>query len=117
MVSYDLSHLTQDESQYVFGPIQDDEALLLYALIRVMKLQTVVEIGGMSGYSALNFCKAVGNEGKVVSIDINKTPQMAPNHISIQKDVNLVSGDMLGVKKNRFAFFRLSSLRRSNEVF
>jgi hypothetical protein len=32
MVSYPLSHLTQDDSQVVYGPIQDDEALVLFAL-------------------------------------------------------------------------------------
>jgi hypothetical protein len=39
MVSYDLSHLTQSPDQRVQGPIQDDEALLLYALVKVMRLR------------------------------------------------------------------------------
>ena len=32
-MKYDLSHLIQDEKQEVLGPIQDDEALLLFATI------------------------------------------------------------------------------------
>jgi hypothetical protein len=36
MVAYDLSHLTQAEDQRVIGPIQDDEALFVYALVRGM---------------------------------------------------------------------------------
>jgi predicted O-methyltransferase YrrM len=42
---YDLSHLTQDEAQISMGPIQDDEALLLYALVKVIRPKTVVEFG------------------------------------------------------------------------
>ena len=30
MVHYDLTHLTQDPTQAVLGPIQDDEALVLF---------------------------------------------------------------------------------------
>ena len=105
MVSYNLSHLTQNENQAVIGPIQDDEALFLYALIRVMKIKTVVEIGGMSGYSALNFCKAVGDNGVVISIDVHKTPKVANNHVSIQQDAKLVEGISLGIKKIDLLFF------------
>ena len=32
---YELSHLVQEPSQAIFRPIQDDEALLLFALCRV----------------------------------------------------------------------------------
>lgn len=67
-MQYDLSHLTQ-ESTYIFGPIQDDEALLLFALIKCMGLRYIVEIGGLHGYSARNFLKAVNNTGMVITID------------------------------------------------
>jgi predicted O-methyltransferase YrrM len=60
MATFDLSHLVQPRSQAVGGPIQDDEALLLYAIVRVMRLRTILEIGGLDGYSARNFLKAVG---------------------------------------------------------
>ena len=42
------------------GPLcaQDDEALLLYAITRGMRCRTVVEIGGLSGYSGRNFLAA-----------------------------------------------------------
>jgi predicted O-methyltransferase YrrM len=59
---YDLSHLTQPSHQNVSGPIQDDEALLLFALIRVMCMRRVLEVGGLFGYSATNFIQAVGPE-------------------------------------------------------
>lgn len=59
MVKYDLSHLTQDDNQHVWGPIQDDEALFLYSIIRASRLKRIFEIGGLSGYSAQNFLNAV----------------------------------------------------------
>lgn len=86
MVEYDLSHLTQDESQDVSGPIQDDEALFMYALIRGCRLRTVLELGGLNGYSATNFLRAVGPDGTVVTVDLTPVPQLAPNHVVLHKD-------------------------------
>lgn len=89
MTIYNLEHLSQ-ESQSVFGPIQDDEALFLYALIKIMKLQYVLEIGGLKGYSATNFCKSVGEKGKVVTIDITPLTPVANNHKVITKSAHSV---------------------------
>jgi len=86
MVSYPLAHLTQDERQEVSGPIQDDEALVLFALIRCMRMRAVVEIGGLAGYSARNFCAAVGPEGTVITIDLVDVPRVAENHVVLQGD-------------------------------
>jgi hypothetical protein len=91
MVAYDLSHLTQQESQEVLGPVQDDEALFLYALIRVTKIRRVLEIGGLGGYSARNFCAAVGHRGIVYTVDLNPVPTIAANHRTIQKDARLLT--------------------------
>ena len=87
---YDLSHLTQLSTQEVIGPIQDDEALFLFALIRVMRIWRILEIGGFSGYSANNFCKAVGERGIVYTIDINPVPKMAANHVPIIMDARQI---------------------------
>ena len=70
MSEYNLSHLTQDSRQYVGGPIQDDEALVLYSIIKCMRIKTVLETGGDSGYSAKNFTEAVGPDGLVFCCDI-----------------------------------------------
>lgn len=78
-MQYDLSHLTHVDDN-VGGPIQDDEALLMYAVIRCMRLKTVIEIGGLAGYSATNFLAAVGATGHVTTIDIQHVPQLADNH-------------------------------------
>ena len=65
MVAYNLSHLTQPDDQLVFGPVQDDEALFLYAVVRVMRLRRILEVGGLGGYSARNFLEATGPNGRV----------------------------------------------------
>ena len=59
MVKYDLSHLTQSEDQNVGGPVQDDENLFLYSIIRGCRLSRILEIGGLDGYSAKNFLQAM----------------------------------------------------------
>ncbi len=91
MVAYNLTHLTQAQEQAVYGPIQDDEALFLFALIRVMRLARVLEIGGLHGYSARNFAAAVGDDGIVYSVDLEPTPVVAPNHRTIVKDARTLS--------------------------
>jgi hypothetical protein len=97
MTDYNLSHLTQSSRQDVWGPIQDDEALLLYAVIKIMRIQNVLEIGGLSGYSASNFLAAVGRAGKVFTCDINPVPKIADNHFFIHKNVlNLTADDLMG---------------------
>ncbi|HZZ77585.1 MAG TPA: hypothetical protein VFE62_03645 [Gemmataceae bacterium] len=98
MAHYDLSHLNQPDSQATIGPIQDDEALLLFALIRVMRLRTILEIGGLDGYSAANFLKAVGPEGLVFTCDAQPVRTLAANHRVITKDVRLLDAmDLDGV--------------------
>ncbi len=90
MVTYNLKHLTQPEDQNKPGPIQDDEALLLFALIRVTRIKRIVELGGVWGYGAKNFCEAIGNIGTVYTVDWGVegiTPKQAKNHIVITKNV------------------------------
>lgn len=88
MVNYDLSHLTQPEHQNVSGPIQDDEALFLYSIIRGCRLERILEIGGLSGYSAKNFLQAVSfsQNGIVYTCDLNPVPILAENHKVIIKN-------------------------------
>ena len=102
---YDFSHLTQPSNQDVFGPIQDDEALFLFALIRVMCIRRVLEIGGLSGYSATNFVRAVGTAGIVYTIDINPVRKVAPNHVPIAMDARQVTPEAVGCKPLDLIFF------------
>jgi predicted O-methyltransferase YrrM len=68
----DLAHLAVFNEQAV-GPVQRDEALLLHALVRVLRPRTVIEIGFLRGYSALNFLRALDADARLYSFDIDPT--------------------------------------------
>ena len=106
MTTYSLEHLTQPD-QKVFGPIQDDEALFLYALIKLNLIKTVFEIGGLNGYSTTNFMQAVGPEGKVFTADINASgaTTRGSNHKGINKDCKEVNAEDLENNKIDLIFF------------
>src|SRR3954463_13145797 len=53
--AFDLAHLAWYEEELAVGPLQREEALLLFALVRVMRPAVVVELGFLQGRSALNF--------------------------------------------------------------
>jgi predicted O-methyltransferase YrrM len=94
---YDLSHLEQFQDQYVIGPIQDDEALFLYSVIRGMRISTVLELGGLEGYSARNFLKALGPDGVLFTCDLHPVQSQAAHHRVITKNCStLTSEDLLG---------------------
>jgi hypothetical protein len=88
MVKYNLEHLTQPDHQHVAGPIQDDEALFLYSIIRGCRLNRILEIGGLSGYSAKNFLQALdfGKPGVLYTCDYNPVPVLSENHKVIIKN-------------------------------
>jgi hypothetical protein len=98
MVKYDLSHLTQDDKQYVWGPIQDDEALFLYSIVRGCRMSRILEVGGLSGYSGQNFLAALnypGNNGILYTCDLNPVPKLANNHNLIVKNaLHITSGEV-----------------------
>jgi predicted O-methyltransferase YrrM len=110
---YDLSHLRQETSE-IYGPIQDDEALFLFALIKVMCLRHIVEIGGLFGYSAANFIKAIPSDGSVVTVDPAFQPSDTPGvgckindqrHSLIAKLAHEVSEEDLKIPHVDLVFF------------
>jgi methyltransferase family protein len=89
MSKYNLEHLTQADNQASPGPIQDDEALLFFALIRVTRIKRILEFGAFPGYSARNFLAALNGNGIVYSVDWGVdgvTPKVADNHFVIVKN-------------------------------
>ena len=95
---YHFGFLTQEPNQMVLGPIQDDEALLLFSIIRCMRLKRIVEIGGLSGYSGRVFIEATGPEGMVYSVDLVDVPKLADNHITLCKNaLELSTADFSGL--------------------
>ena len=105
MVVYDLSHLTQPDNQRVVGPVQDDAALFLFALIRCMRIRHVMELGGLDGYSATNFLRAIGPEGMLYTVDLRPVPSLAPNHRTIRKDCGTLHGEEFGNARLDLVFF------------
>ena len=107
-MKYNLDHLTQPDHQAIPGPIQDDEALLLFALIRVTRIKRIVEFGGVHGYSAKNFCEAVGTKGTVYTVDWGvdgKTEKQSNNHIVITKNVADITPEDLDNEPVDLVFF------------
>ena len=102
-MNYNLSHLTQPSSQDLLGPIQDDEALVLFSIIRTSRLKRIVEIGGLAGYSATNFLEAV-EDGTVYTIDINKVNTIKSNHITITKSAADVTKEEIGERVDMVFF-------------
>ena len=104
---YSFSHLTQDSTQKVWGPIQDDEALMLYSIIRGNRMSRILEVGGLSGYSARNFIEALEYtpDGVVYTVDINPVPVMGINHKTIIKDAGELTADDIENKPLDMIFF------------
>jgi predicted O-methyltransferase YrrM len=68
---YDLSHLSVFAEQEAAGPVQRDEALFLYALTRLIRPRTIVEIGFLFGRSAFNFLQAMDPGAHLYSFDVS----------------------------------------------
>lgn len=125
MVNYDLDHLTQPDHQRVVGPIQDDEALFLYSIIRGMRLSRILEFGGLDGYSARNFIKAAesipyNNENyKVYTVDIQKVPSQGDetHHKVITKDAKDLTNEDLDNKPIEFVFFDCHDMSQLNVYY
>ena len=84
------------------GPeIQADDVLILSALIRAFKVKTVLELGGLGGFSARCFC---GAGAKVWSIDINPFRINDQNHIMITKNVADLRPEEIGEKLDMVFF-------------
>lgn len=65
---YNLSHLHQPTLYYA-GPLQNDEALLLFAIITVATPKTLVEFGFYAGDSARNALHAMAPDARLYSYD------------------------------------------------
>ena len=59
----DLAHLNSRAADYPWqrrrGPMQADEMLLLFSVVRTSSVRRILEIGGLSGFSAFNFLEAL----------------------------------------------------------
>ena len=104
----DLAHLSQPTPgwdgayprQMAMGPMQADEMLLLFGLVRSSAVARVLEIGGLQGTSAYNFlqalrCKHGGPVAPmVITVDINPVHRWESHlvtHRTLQKDATLLT--------------------------
>ncbi|ACT69559.1 O-methyltransferase family protein [Neorickettsia risticii str. Illinois] len=70
------------------------EGAILAFLIRMNKVKTIVEVGTLVGYSAICMAKAVGNGGKVYTIEKNSEyAQIALQNFSTFPQIELFIGD------------------------
>jgi predicted O-methyltransferase YrrM len=67
----DISHLSLF-SEVADGPVQREEALFLYSLLRVVRPRTVVEIGFLTGRSAFNLLCALEPDARLYCFDIDE---------------------------------------------
>lgn len=66
-----IGHLGRYGEEEALGPIQREEALLLFALARVLRPLTIVDFGFHRGHSGLNFLMALPDGAELHSYDID----------------------------------------------
>ena len=66
-----MSHLLAYREDDAIGPLQRDEAIALFGIIRTLRPKVVVEFGFFHGHSAFNFLRALPEDGRLYSYDID----------------------------------------------
>ena len=67
-----MSHLLSYREDDAIGPLQRDEAIALFGIIRSLRPKVVVEFGFFHGHSAFNFLRALPADGQLFSYDIDE---------------------------------------------
>jgi predicted O-methyltransferase YrrM len=75
--------------------IQPDDVLYLTATIKTCHIKTILEFGGLDGFSARVFCEA---GARVWSIDVNPFSIDHPSHTMITKNIADLQPDEIGQK-------------------
>lgn len=109
-MQFDLSHLVHPDDEAILGPIQDSEALLLYAVCRVCCFRRVIEFGGLYGYSATNFLKAMEPDGVVYTVEMNEMKLVNDRHFHVHKQAGDVLSSDFGDKPVDLVFFDVHHL-------
>jgi Methyltransferase domain len=73
--SPDLSHLAIFPEGESLGPLQREEALLLFGMCRVLRPAVIVEFGFLRGFSALNFLQAMPADSFLASYDVSEASE------------------------------------------
>jgi len=67
-----ISHLLSYREDDAIGPLQRDEAMAMFGIIRTLRPKVVVEFGFFHGHSAYNFLQALPEDGRLYSYDIDE---------------------------------------------
>lgn len=65
-----MSHLLSYREDDAIGPLQRDEAIALFGIVRSLRPMTLVEFGFFHGHSAFNFLQAMPPDARLFSFDI-----------------------------------------------
>lgn len=66
-----ISHLLSYREDDAVGPLQRDEALALFGIVKTIRPKVLVEFGFFHGHSAFNFLQAMPKDGRLYSYDIS----------------------------------------------
>ncbi len=66
-----MEHFSAYRENDAIGPLQRDEAVALFGIIRTLRPQVVVEFGFFHGHSAFNFLKALAPDARLFSYDVD----------------------------------------------
>ena len=108
-----MSHLLTYREDDAVGPLQRDEAIALFGIIRTLRPETVVEFGFFHGHSAFNFLQALPPDARLFSYDIDTDSarraetefHFDPRLTFIGKSQTAFEPEDLAGRKIDFAFF------------
>jgi Methyltransferase domain len=66
-----MTHFSAYREDDAIGPLQRDEAVALFGIIRTLRPRVVVEFGFFHGHSAFNFLKALEPDARLFSYDVD----------------------------------------------
>lgn len=120
--SIGISHLQSYMEEGAVGPLQRDEALALFGIVRALRPLTVVEFGFFHGHSAFNFLCALSEDARLYSYDVDdESAKRArsemgfdPRLTFIHKSQTDFSPDDIHRLKIDFVFFDAAHLLRLN---
>jgi predicted O-methyltransferase YrrM len=79
--------------------ISPDNGKFLYMLVKMINAKQVLEIGALAGYSTIWMARAVGNDGKVITLEISeKHAEEAKNNYKkagLENKIELMFGSAL----------------------
>ena len=115
--NYDFNFLNEHfTNRYAISPIQKDEAIFLYGLLKVIRPKVCVEFGFNFGHSSYLILNAIEKNGKLYSFDIlNDAEIIANTYFKKYKNFKFIkksqaefSGDLCENSSVDFVFFDAS---------